>query len=64
MNNISEELTKTLHDTQFARDSLREALSKSNATEAIVLVDLIKRTAELERDIGALKQAHDIDREK
>ncbi len=54
---MNENLTKAADCADFVRSDLLGALSKASAVEAIVLTDLIRRAAELNRDILALQNA-------
>lgn len=52
-----EELTKAGDGATFAWQDLRETLHHASTTEALVLLPLIDRAAQLMRDIAALKSA-------
>jgi len=54
---MDEQLTKTIDDLKFASDDLREALHKSNAIEAIILMPIIKKVAEALNDVRSLQYA-------
>lgn len=52
-----EELNQAADSAVFARDHLRQALKTASAVEALIIIPLIGRAAELERDIRALDSA-------
>ena len=54
---IEEALEKATHDINFVRDELREALNKSNNVEGLILLDLIRKTNELKRDLETFLNA-------
>lgn len=61
MTNPTEDLTKALHSANFLRDELRHAHEKSTAVESLILLSMIQRATELERDINALISARTSD---
>ena len=61
---MEEHLTKTVHEMEFACESLREALHGAGNVEAVVLLDLIRRANELRRDVTVLLAAHAADTTK
>ena len=54
---MNESLEKTIHDLDFASDNLREALHKANAIEAIIILPIIKKVAEVLNDVKLLQDA-------
>lgn len=44
---MHEDIQKAIHDLEFTSDSLRQALHKANPVEAIVIIDLIGKVANL-----------------
>ncbi len=59
---MKEPLEKATHDMGFACDDLRDALSKANNVEGLLLLPLIGRANELRRDVENLLQAHVADK--
>lgn len=60
---VEEALTQAEHAAEFCRNDLRAALRDADATASLLLLPLIERASFLERDIAALRAAHDSDRE-
>jgi hypothetical protein len=54
---MKEALEKVNYCLGLASDGLREALHKASAVEALVLLPLIKRMAELRTEVSALVAA-------
>jgi hypothetical protein len=52
-------LASALIDVNNLRDELLDALSQSTAVEALVILPLIERAAQLRADIAALRSARD-----
>lgn len=52
-------LASALIDVNNLREELLEALSQSTAVEALVILPLIERAAQLRADIAALRSARD-----
>ena len=55
---MKEALEKVTHDMGFACEGLREALNKAGSVEALVILELIRRTNEVRRDVEALLNAY------
>ena len=58
---MNEQLTKALHSVGFLRDELRQAHAVGNAVESLLLLPMIQKVTELERDIQALENAREGD---
>ena len=54
---IIQSVQKAEHSFQFAVSDLREALKQATPVEAIVLMSMIKRAADLENEAKALHAA-------
>ncbi len=54
---LNEDLTKALHSMMFAVGSLQDALKRTNAVEALVLLQQIEAAMHLKRSIEALLAA-------
>ena len=54
---LQEHLTKALHSMEFARGSLRDALTECGAVEAIVILAQIEKAEVLRREVWGLLDA-------
>ena len=64
MDAMQENLVKARHDIYFVSDSLRSALHYADATEGIILLDLIKRVGEIAIKIVEFHNAYNVDNEE
>lgn len=55
----TEALTEALHSVAWLRDQLRDAHSNSTPVESLLLLPMIQRATEMERDIQALVNARE-----
>ncbi len=58
---MNESLEKALHSVTFLRGELRDAHANCTAVESLILLPLIQRATELERDINSLIYAREAD---
>lgn len=58
---MEELLTKALHDMDFCRSELLEVLKKATAVEAIILMELLEKSALLRRGIESFINAKAMD---
>lgn len=58
---MQESLEKATHSAGFLISELMEALAKSNSVEGIIILGLVKKSADLKNEINALLNAHAMD---
>lgn len=58
---MDELLTKALHDMDFCRSELLDVLKRATSVEAIILMELLEKSAMLRRGIESLLNAKAMD---
>lgn len=58
---LNESLETASHGLSFARKDLLEALEHSSAVQSIIVLELIRKVSELDREVSALLSALESD---